>query len=474
MKNNHLFSLRNVSLTAFAVTTLLLSSCTIGYNDDWNFSSGVKNVQLESPKAEDVTFTMNVEGTAIKVEWPVVLGARGYEFSLYNIDDPENPVVVGEENRFIDGCSTECTVEEDTNYKVTIKALGNTNDNNKDAETATEVNYSTLVPSAGTIPSGSDIAQYFIDNPITSQDGEVAYDLEAGGEYTMSNIVDFGLQNVTIRGNKMNHSKVTFGKDARFVTQAGLKIKFIDFDCNAVEKGSSDAAFILLSPNPDESLKVASGEYVIKDPIAIQSCNINDINRHIIYDNSKKYAVENFNINNSVLKINQSNTLIYFKSGSLINFTAKESTIYSTVQAGNYFAQINGNRPNKITGYSNGSFNFYNCTVYNIAYNKDFVNWNRYRGQSIITINFSKTIFVDCGRGDMTNKIMGNANMSRQFDNNTYWYNGARSNDKYDTNTLTTDPGFANSAEGNFTVSGADQLEKRTGDPRWLPILPEE
>ena len=64
--------------------------------------------------------------------------------------------------------------------------------------------------------------------------------------------------------------------------------------------------------------------------------------------------------------------------------------------------------------------------------------------------------------------------MSRQFDNNTYWYNGARSNDKYDTNTLTTDPGFANSAEGNFTVSGADQLEKRTGDPRWLPILPEE
>ncbi|MCA5996789.1 DUF5123 domain-containing protein, partial [Bacteroides thetaiotaomicron] len=56
---------------------------------------------------------------------------------------------------------------------------------------------------------------------------------------------------------------------------------------------------------------------------------------------------------------------------------------------------------------------------------------------------------------------------------NTYWYNGSQSNDKYDTNTLDTDPGFINAVNGDFTVTGASQLEKRTGDPRWLPLVEE-
>ena len=68
---------------------------------------------------------------------------------------------------------------------------------------------------------------------------------------------------------------------------------------------------------------------------------------------------------------------------------------------------------------------------------------------------------------------MGNANMSRNFEYNTYWYNGSQSNDKYDTNTLDTDPGFINAVNGDFTVTGASQLEKRTGDPRWLPLVEE-
>lgn len=36
-----------------------------------------------------------------------------------------------------------------------------------------------------------------------------------------------------------------------------------------------------------------------------------------------------------------------------------------------------------------------------------------------------------------------------------------------------TDPGFINAANGDFTVTGASQLEKRTGDPRWLPLVEE-
>lgn len=61
----------------------------------------------------------------------------------------------------------------------------------------------------------------------------------------------------------------------------------MDFYCNAMEKGSSDASLIGLSKTPNEQLKVSSGEYVIKDPIVIQFCNVYDLNRHLLYDSGK-------------------------------------------------------------------------------------------------------------------------------------------------------------------------------------------
>lgn len=140
------------------------------------------------------------------------------------------------------------------------------------------------------------MTQWFIDNPLPetdmepNEDGtlkELAYELEANGEYTISGPIDFGARKVTIRGNKINHSKITFGQSGRILTQNGLKIKFMDFYCNAMEKGSSDASLIGLSKTPNEQLKVSSGEYVIKDPIVIQSCNVYDLNRHLLYDSGK-------------------------------------------------------------------------------------------------------------------------------------------------------------------------------------------
>ena len=41
----------------------------------------------------------------------------------------------------------------------------------------------------------------------------------------------------------------------------------------------------------------------------------------------------------------------------------------------------------------------------------------------------------------------------------------------YDTsnNALQTDPAFVDAANGNFTPTGADQVARKTGDPRWWP-----
>ena len=55
--------------------------------------------------------------------------------------------------------------------------------------------------------------------------------------------------------------------------------------------------------------------------------------------------------------------------------------------------------------------------------------------------------------------------------NNTYWNNGAKTDQgNYDTSDtqLETDPGFADPENGDFTPTGADQVAKKTGDPRWF------
>ena len=119
--------------------------------------------------------------------------------------------------------------------------------NNTEAKVPAEKDFTTLIETTGTIPVGTDIAEYFKTNPLPDSATELAYDLVAGGTYTMNDVVDFGAHSVTFRGDKVSHPKVTFGESARFVTCAGLKIKFIDFDCNAASSGSSSNSLFCLA-----------------------------------------------------------------------------------------------------------------------------------------------------------------------------------------------------------------------------------
>lgn len=150
--------------------------------------------------------------------------------------------------------------------------------------------------------------------------------------------------------------------------------------------------------------------------------------------------------------------------------TFQSSTVYSTSKTDKFFMQIHGQEPKKVTPYKgqSGSFSFLNSTFYGLAYNKQFINTNTLKGRASLEVNIAQSIFVDCGKGEILNRLMNASNPST-FRLNTYWYNGAVAKEKFDTEVLATDPGLADPDHGDFTVSGADQLAAKTGDPRWLP-----
>lgn len=81
MKKNCSFLRRGTSRLLLVMSLFWLNGCTIGYHDDEVFESDVKNSTLESPTLEDVDVSIDAAGEVVTVEWAVVHGAEGYEFS---------------------------------------------------------------------------------------------------------------------------------------------------------------------------------------------------------------------------------------------------------------------------------------------------------------------------------------------------------------------------------------------------------
>jgi hypothetical protein len=462
---------RKKSVWLFTIAMLWFTSCIDGYKDDWTFSSGVEGVELQSPPSDRVMFSKNAEGTILTITWSVVYGAGGYLFSLYDVTDPKSPIAVVE-NEKVDGCSKKCPLLEDTNYKVVIKSLGNEKFNNKEAVTATEVFYSTMIP-AISIPNGQDLYAYFTENPIPQSDEEQAYELEAGGNYTLSEPLDLGSNWLTLRGNKVNRPTITYASDGRLICSSkGFNLKFINFDCSAVPAEEVTASLLMLNPTPDETINIEDS-YVIPNPIVIQSCDIKGIAR-LFYDNNNAYVTSNLLIKNCIIEVNSAKECIYAYGGHISHLTISNSTIYGLVESSSYFIRYKNNA--RTTG---GTVSLNNNTFYNLVKTGQMANYSG-MNTSGITLNVALNIFVDCGNQNVIRRLSaGGNNMTKNLSYNCYWYNSAfpqvgeidhNNGDKSGTG-FGEDPAFANAAGGDFTVGASAMkiLEKRCGDPRWLP-----
>jgi hypothetical protein len=476
-------SLKRTRLLFAIAVVLLLASCIDGYKDDWTFSSGVSNTTLLSPDSTKVVFSKDVKGNLV-VTWPVVYGAGGYQFSLYVVDDPNNPVAVGTENQVIDGCSATRPLFEDTRYKVVIKTLGNTKYNNKEALKASNVKYSTLLPAYAVIPDGTDLYQYFTNTAIPDSTHELAYELVANGKYTLSGPIDFQKHWLTIRGDKVHHPTITCGIAGRLRPTAGFTLKYMNFDCNAIPGDVTDGALILFSATPDPAILSTANNsyYIIPKDIFLYSCNFTGINRRLIYDANVKYCLTSLSINNCIVQLNALNDasggIIYLQGGFANTFTIKSSTVYSNAASAGFFLRYNNSgRPDR-GGFVGGSINFFNNTFYNVVYTGQMGNYSG-MSSSLVRLNLTQNIFYNCGSNAVIRRLcVSSTSMVKSLYNNCYWYDGAYPEinevtptygDKSGT-AYGVDPGFADPANGNFTTTAPVIVSKQSGDPRWLPI----
>lgn len=471
----------------------ILVSCAQGIDDDEAFSGGVTNTQLSSPDASKITIKTVMNSSTgsenLKIEWPVVYGAGGYLVSVYNVDDPENQIVIDEDVQ-VDGCAYQWPKAEETKYLILIKALGSEKYNNQTAADATEYLYSTYISSYQTIPSGVDLADYFKTNPVPDPDPELAefiYELEADGVYTMNDNVDLRYSNVTLRGDKVSRAQITVTGEASFVSEgAGFKIRWADIDLT----GYTGTGFLqykkeINTSNPSTIYDSSSAPWIVVEAASgFESCNIKGLDNSLIKDNGSKYALRSFTFNDCVVQQTATavNPFINFTGALIKELTMLNSTFYSLNKSysSNWIVYANVRvvqvADRAVWATEKGSINIKNSTFWQVAYKKSIFNSNGW-AQKSNSVTVTNSIFEDTGNKRVLRDLrMSNANnVPGTFLNNTYWYDGAlceseltdSRGDQTGTH-LTTSPDLRDPANGDFTVGGSEQKAKATGDPRWL------
>lgn len=480
------------SAVVLGAAALFMASCaTDGYDDDEKWESNVRDTQMTSPAAETIEVIASADGMSMTIKWPVSMGAGGYLVNLSDVSDPANPVSIF--SKVVDGCSVESVPrEEDVKYRLEIKTLGNASQGNSDAPTATILDFSTFTETTATIPVG-DIAGWFANYAFPESEEMLYYDLIAGGQYTLNGKVDFQGHKVTLRSqSKNNRATVTIGSDGEMHIGNGFGLKHINFEC-----GQGTKAFLSLSetpgvePNPD-----LNNHSVITEPVSIQFCTINNLNSYFLWDrgsDGKKYCLKTVLVNNCIVKMTpteavgtEGSTFDMYKAGGFINdITIQNSTFWNASRKADtdpdfkYFIRYaNAGRPDR-AGFTSGSINFINSTLYNISKKGQMCNHSGYDGSALANFNVTNNIFAECGSSQVARRIIGRVGTGTiVFNYNTYMFDGKTTNDEgacvdqsgYDKGTiLLTNPGFADADNGDFTISGAEQLANHTGDPRWLP-----
>ena len=485
MKKNHFFTYSKMCVLALTgASALFLASCAgDGFSDEsFKSGNGVTNTKLTTPSVDDIKIEASTDGSKQTISWPVVYGASGYKAVLTNVSSGE--VLV---DSVIDNLSFASSREEDTNYKLSLQVLGNSRLGNTDGEVV-DKDFKTFTETYATIPVGSDLYEYFQNNPIPDDlTEELNFDLQAGGKYTLKGQVEFNYHKVCLRSSdKGNPATIEIGDNASFVASNNFSLKYLDINVNvsAVENARPVIELYNYETAPDEILEKPQNYYII-NAMNIIGCRFKNVIGSFIYDNNKSYAISGLTIKNTLIEAHttkdkiKNEAFISFQGGGVKDFTMTNSTAYQTGEPlPKYFLRYNNSvRVDRITGSKTDftTFTWTNNTFYNMLNNSTGQWFNSNGPKDYSTYIVKNNIWVDCSK-QIARRIKGNGqlgtNSTATWLHNTYWADGeAADQGDHDTSgtILTTDPAFADAANGNFVPTGAEQLQYQTGDPRWLP-----
>lgn len=498
MKKKHLLATTKLCLMAFASSALIFTSCARDGFDEETFESNVWNTQVETPSADKITIKQNSSGTEQIISWPVVLGAGGFECKVVDESDAANPEVIFEE--VVDGCSFRAKREDDAKYRIYIHALGNKKNNNTDATNTTEIAYSTIIEPYKVIESGTDLATFFKSEQIpantideaTKEIQAVAYQLEPGGSYTVSDTVYFGNRKILLYSTKAGADIKLTGENASFNIQNGFTLRNVRIDCGA----ATVSGLIVFADKVEEGVPFnesvypeagTKGSYIITEPVGFRNCMVSNLNKALFSTGkSNGWAIVSLVITNNIIQMNndKSSFLAFDNSGKHSAFKEllmTDNTIYNIATNADKFPIrfVHNSSATKLFAKENSQNTPANTFVWKITNNtimrvftkKGF--GNNLPNLAAVTNIMTDNIFIDCYQ--LEKYCQGQQTITTY---NNYLYgietNVATADKKFGT---VMDPGFVppttpldlTQKNGGLDLTPAGEVfTASAGDPRWL------
>lgn len=201
--------------------------------------------------------------------------------------------------------------------------------------------------------------------------------------------------------------------------------------------------------------------------LVVENCEITNYVKGLMYVN-KATKIASVEFKNNIIHDIECNggDFIDFRQGIASTFTFTDNTVYNSALARDFFRMDAG-----------GSSNFPGVTsiinITNNTFNKISDGSNRrvlYIRLANHEINFSKNILSNT-QGYYTNQ--SSTTIKTMADNNYFnapnFTGSTTSGSQNDTGAFTTmDPGYANAAGGDFTISNDELKFKQIGDRRWI------
>ena len=428
-------------------------------------------ITFTDPTAPDFSGSIELSPSATE---PALLGDPRWTLTYgkalaINITDSEGGKVTASPSYAAEGTTVTLTATPDEGYELeslTVKdgadAEVTVGEDNTFTMPATDVTVTATFKKLPvdvniTVESGKDIAEAVEAAADGAPIKSITVTLAENGEYTIG-------KSLTSPGNVIIN-----GAEGAVIDASSLAAPLITLN------GGTTYA-----PKADGS----DSDHFLVESVTIKDVTIKGLKDALVKD-AQKSLVENVTIENSVVEMPASNknVLDFNGKGYAGKVTVKNSTIWSAGKNTGFFAQY-GSRPKNVNGDLLQEFDVQNSTIVNIANGKNFCDLKQNgTAQNVYTIKNS--IFADCGKAGQVvvgfNKGQTSATPVWDVDGNTFIVNGAdnseaeiskagqKAGEDIVKNCLTSDPEFADAANGDFTVGeSTEQAELETGDPRWL------
>ena len=332
------------------------------------------------------------------------------------------------------------------------------------------------------------ILSYYTVNP----DNKNQFDDDNDLAKVINNAVKAGYTEIVLGQNQYGNARYYLKQP--IVADKAISIVAADKNIQ-IDASQNTGAFILMSKTP--GVKANAKNFYEAGKLILKDLNVQGVNSYIYDDNKVAYAFEEFVVDNCVFELTNNKQDIdapfRFQAGGPVQFALTNSTLYQTGSNGyKYFVKISsGNFPDKAFESFDGPYTwvienntFYKTILCGSGQKMEFLSGGRVANNYKKTaVSLQNNIFYECSDaskkdGFLKNLFGGKSSAKDMADfvsiatnYNTYYCNGAIAGlDKYDKGyMLTTDPGFKDAANGDFTLSAySAQCNEQTGDPRWF------